>query len=53
VAALEEQALFVSLVRMKRNLFFALLGVAVLFFAVAGWTVQGVRWAVAAPVRAF
>jgi hypothetical protein len=38
---------------MKRRLFFFGLGVAVLTFAVVGWTVQGVRWAFAAPARAF
>jgi hypothetical protein len=38
---------------MKRNLFFAGLAVAVLAFAVAGWTVQGVRWAFTARARAY
>jgi hypothetical protein len=36
---------------MKRNLFFAALAVVVLAFALAGWTVQGVRRAFAAPAR--
>jgi hypothetical protein len=36
---------------MKRNLFFAALAFVVLVFAVAGWTVQGVRWAFATPAR--
>jgi hypothetical protein len=30
-----------------------ILAAAVLLFAVAGWTVQGFRWALAAPARAF
>jgi hypothetical protein len=30
---------------MKRNLFLVGLGSMVLFFAVAGWTVDGIRWA--------
>jgi hypothetical protein len=37
---------------MKRRIFFLGLGITVLTFAVAGWTVQGVRWAFAAPARA-
>jgi len=38
---------------MKRKFFFVALALAVLVLAVAGWTVQGVRRAVAAPARAF
>lgn len=38
---------------MKRRLFFFGFGLAVLTFAAAGWTVQGARWAFAAPARAF
>jgi hypothetical protein len=37
---------------MQLKLFFALLGLAVIALALGGWTVQGVRWAFAAPVRA-
>jgi hypothetical protein len=38
---------------MKRNLFLATLAFAVLVLALAGWTVQGVRWTFGAPARAF
>ncbi len=38
---------------MKRNFFFLFLAFAVLVLALGGWTVQGVRWTFAAPVRAF
>ena len=38
---------------MQRNLFFLVLALAVLVLAVGGWTVQGLRWTLAAPVRAF
>jgi hypothetical protein len=37
---------------MKRKLFFGSLAFAVLVLALGGWTVQGVRWAFAAPARA-
>jgi hypothetical protein len=36
---------------MKRKFLFIGLGSLVLFFAVAGWTVDGVRWAFT-PLRA-
>jgi hypothetical protein len=38
---------------MKRKLFLMGLAVAVLTFAVAGWTVQGLRWAFTARARAY
>jgi hypothetical protein len=38
---------------MKRRLFFLGFGLAVLTIAAVGWTVQGARWACAAPARAF
>jgi hypothetical protein len=38
---------------MKRKFFFSSLAFAVLVLALGGWTVQGVRWAFAAPTRAF
>jgi hypothetical protein len=38
---------------MKRKLFFGSLAFAVLVLALGGWTVQGVRWAFAAPARSF
>jgi hypothetical protein len=38
---------------MKRKFFLGSLALAVLVLAVGGWTVQGVRWAFAAPNRAF
>jgi hypothetical protein len=38
---------------MKRNVLFTVLALAVLAFAVVGWTVQGARWAFAAPARSF
>jgi hypothetical protein len=38
---------------MKRKLFFTGLAVAVLTFAVAGWTVQGLRWAFGVRARAY
>jgi hypothetical protein len=38
---------------MNRNLFFLVLALAVLALALGGWTVQGLRWTFAAPVRAF
>jgi hypothetical protein len=38
---------------MDRNLFFLVLAFAVLALALGGWTVQGLRWTFAAPVRAF
>jgi hypothetical protein len=37
---------------MKRKVFLGSLAFAVLVLAVGGWTVQGVRWAFAAPARA-
>ena len=40
----------VSLVAMKRKIFFVGLGLAVLVLAVGGWTVDGLRWA-AKPAR--
>jgi hypothetical protein len=45
LASWEEDARRVSLVGMKRNLLLVALGSFVLLFAVAGWTVDGVRWA--------
>jgi hypothetical protein len=50
VAALEDRGACVSLVRMKRRLLLIGLGSFVLLFAVAGWTVDGLRWAVT-PLR--
>jgi hypothetical protein len=38
---------------MKRKLFFTGLAVALVTFAVAGWTVQGLRWAFTVRARAF
>ena len=38
---------------MQRNLFFLVLALAVLALAIGGWTVQGLRWTLAAPVRPF
>jgi hypothetical protein len=38
---------------MKRKFFLGSFALAVLVLAVGGWTVQGVRWAFAAPSRAF
>jgi hypothetical protein len=35
-----------SLVHMKRRLLFTLLVTGLILLAVAGWTVQGLRWAV-------
>jgi hypothetical protein len=38
---------------MKRKLFFTGLAVAVLTFAVVGWTAQALRWAFTARARAY
>jgi hypothetical protein len=38
---------------MKRKLFITGLAVAVLTFAVAGWTLQGLRWAFSVRARAY
>ena len=51
LARLEEDALAVSLVGMKRTFLLVGIGSFVLLFAVAGWTVDGVRWAFT-PLRA-
>jgi len=51
VARLEEDAPAVSLVGMKRTFLLVGIGSFVLLFAVAGWTVDGVRWAFT-PLRA-
>jgi len=48
---LEEDARRVSLVGMKRTFLLVGIGSFVLLFAVAGWTVDGVRWAFT-PLRA-
>jgi hypothetical protein len=45
VASLEDWRRCVSLVPMKRRLLLIGIGTFVLLFAVAGWTVDGVRWA--------
>ena len=45
LAALEDGGASVSLVPMKRRLLLIGLGSIVLVFALAGWTVDGVRWA--------
>jgi hypothetical protein len=37
---------------MQLKLFLALVALAVLALALGGWTVQGARWALAAPLRA-
>jgi hypothetical protein len=37
---------------MKRKLFFAALALSILVIAVVGWTVDGLRWTLAAPARA-
>ena len=50
LASWEEIGAPVSLVAMKRKLFFVGLGLAVLVLAVGGWTVDGLRWA-AKPAR--
>jgi hypothetical protein len=50
---LEGPAGLASLVVMKRGFFLTFLALLVLVFAVAGWTVRGLRWTVAAPARAF
>lgn len=52
LAVWEDGSALVSLEGMKRRLFFTALGLAVLVLALAGWTVRGVRFAVAAPSRA-
>ena len=36
---------------MKRRLFLTLLGPGLLLFPLGGWAVQGLRWAVAVPLR--
>jgi hypothetical protein len=38
---------------MKRRLFFLGLGVTILALAVGGWTVDGLRWTLGFPARAF
>jgi hypothetical protein len=53
VAAWEEFSDEVSLVVMRKRFFLTALALAVLVFALAGWTFRGVRWTLAAPARAF
>ena len=36
---------------MKRRLLLTLLGLGLLLLALGGWAVQGLRWAVAVPLR--
>jgi len=38
---------------MRKRFFLTALALAILVFALAGWTVRGLRWTVAAPARAF
>jgi len=38
---------------MKRRFLLTALALAILVLALAGWTVRGMRWTVAAPARAF
>ena len=53
VAAFSRAPGRVMLLAMKGKVFLGSLAFAVLVLAVGGWTVRGVRWAAAAPARAF